>query len=1414
MSKLGDYLKKRKEIKAAKKSYNDESSEFVTLFKEVVPLVAKQPEKDRKAAQGQLTEFNERLTALKMTEDPLVKAPAMTKLLNELKQWKIDKSKDPAPTPPSTPVEADKALEALEQTLKDAKVEIPPLLTAARDPKATLPAKQAVLDAKGELITFAERWNSGRQTEDDAVQQAAKLVPPVPAAFDAVHTAWEKERTAALDAWKQLKDAKSAAKPAAMLFGAAQTARSARDLLLGLHAKCKEESDRADQRVLALSRSQLLVSQLSSPNKLLTEAKNAVGSAADKAGLESALLKLQNAAKAIETAVGGKMVKSKTDALAAYDNLRLKLEEVIAKCGKLRGAGVQGSKVEEEIEKLRQVLVQAGTDLSKATNEAEAGKAGEPVQAALDGKPYDRIAKLAKAEKENAESDLKALPDYQKQWDALQQTRARVAQIPGAHVQLQQLDALIAGNRVEGNGRPKDGYAKALETLKAAKFDQIEKLADKAGKEYTTQTLPKNAQTNLGTATQSLQAFAKVHTTFELEQQKMAIALAAAATDPEAALKTLDGELKKATTDRTNALADILKEVVTLEQDIGKLPGKGMLDADPALAGLKTSCTSIRTAHKELRLAEARRELDAGREIVDGLVNELDAAALAWKDNAGKLGKFRQKAVAVQDIPAYGHRPADHIASIDRLLDDQKNRTIDLREANRRAARVLTHEAKFDEQTTKSGLDGVDPKVLTTLAEESRRLQAAWKLEVDKVRGRIGELDAPMKSAGVKNGVASTTWPTDLKNIEADYAKALGSFKVETGKDLKVELQTIHDHFVDKRLKPLAARVPDPKKTTDKAYVDATEAAKQREKLEAWRSDYNAARQLLAEAELLAGRPLPEMNDQLEPYTPRATEEDGKLWASLKVSFAKRLIELRREANVKKAPMRQEATRLKNEVGKKLLDRQSVTFRGLFDDLSKRLDDALAMLDTDDATLIEAATRQIAEIKLTITESKGKGDKSAVTLDQVQKRWADLSHVLGDGAVVQSRLPATYAQLKSQLDGAIALAQRSPPDQGMAALEKLQRPILEARKGAKLMQQRYEGYKLRRDALDKQLDQVKSHTGTTLGNRMTAYNERFASRIGEANLLAKQEGQMDAAYKAIADLEKELADLLALPPDEARVDLQKKNAEAETEQRELRDLARAWNETQAYWEDTLLPAVDKAVAGRDEDDTAAESLRASVKNIANTLEPYLEVVSLLPHKRNRANAAPEMKAVRSAFSQAYARLAQLEKTATRLRDGGGSTNVDLEKDLKALEAEWGSRVKGAQTALSQLAQSLKLLPSKVPTDDKHADYMDDPAKQQLEKAANDLEALLSRMSNRFRPTEFSEPFKALANGATMPEKKKAREAAIRTVHQLASDIAENRLFLQLYDGAAKGLIDVDVRPQLSLLRAGLKKIELAVLVGI
>jgi hypothetical protein len=135
-------------------------------------------------------------------------------------------------------------------------------------------------------------------------------------------------------------------------------------------------------------------------------------------------------------------------------------------------------------------------------------------------------------------------------------------------------------------------------------------------------------------------------------------------------------------------------------------------------------------------------------------------------------------------------------------------------------------------------------------------------------------------------------------------------------------------------------------------------------------------------------------------------------------------------------------------------------------------------------------------------------------------------------------------------------------------------------------------------------------------------------------------------------------------------------------------------------------------------------------------------------------------------------------------------------------------------AMVQLASFFNNLSARIPKDTTSPDHLNEGEKQSLEGAAKQIESLLSRLADRFRADAFTDVFNTLGADKPMPEKRKARETAIRAVHQLAADIAKNPLFNSVYDGTNRGLIDVDVRPQLSLLRAGLKKIELAVLVGI
>jgi hypothetical protein len=550
--------------------------------------------------------------------------------------------------------------------------------------------------------------------------------------------------------------------------------------------------------------------------------------------------------------------------------------------------------------------------------------------------------------------------------------------------------------------------------------------------------------------------------------------------------------------------------------------------------------------------------------------------------------------------------------------------------------------------------------------------------------------------------------------------------------------------------------------------------------------------------------------------------------------MARWLVQRRQEIRGEKIPLLQEGERLKKAVQLKRGDRQKVRFRGLFEDLSKRLDDALRMLATDDVSLVKAAEKEITSIRLMLADAQGKGGKGAVTLSRLEKRLSELSHLLGDGYHVQRRLPLTYARLKPQLDNAWQTAKKVGPEEGMRLLEALQEPITRARKEAKQLTLDYEAFKLRREAVEELHDELKGHTDTKLGNRTTAYNERLKARLEEAHGLARQEGRLGDAFKALQVIENELKLWLSQPKDQARAGLLEAEAEAENDQRELRDLARAWNARQEYWEKEGLPAVEKAMKKREEDLQEYESLKAAMLNIGKTLAPYLDVVSAVPHKRGLSNGAPDMPTARTAFSQASLRLAQLEKVAQRLTEGNQSTNVSLSEDFEALAKEWKERTEKVATDLAAVTLELRQLPGmavvtedgKPKTEGQNDEQQEPPKKDttpMLSKAAFEslnvslkaVEQGLRTMSTRFPAESFAKAFSTLqADNSAATERRKAREEALRTVHVLKADLVDNPLLRGLFEGAQQGLIAHDPRPSLGLLRATLKKIELAALVGV
>lgn len=413
------------------------------------------------------------------------------------------------------------------------------------------------------------------------------------------------------------------------------------------------------------------------------------------------------------------------------------------------------------------------------------------------------------------------------------------------------------------------------------------------------------------------------------------------------------------------------------------------------------------------------------------------------------------------------------------------------------------------------------------------------------------------------------------------------------------------------------------------------------------------------------------------------------------------------------------------------------------------------------------------------------------------------------------RLPATYNRLHGELKAATAKAKTLAPAQGWPLLEALRGPIEDALAQAGVVAERYSIFKARMAQLEDKLVELHKLTATRFTEKTEAYNARFASRLSEAKQKAKTEGQLDAAFDMLDVLDKELMGLMA-SPHTARTELQKLDGEAAAEQRELRDMARLWEQQRLYWSDTLLPQVSHAMASRGEEKmTEYEDLKAAVSRTEAPLKGYLAVISSLPHEHLAANPSPDMTQARAAFATAQGRLLQMQKVANRLIQGGGSTNVDLVKDLSRLENEWVQRVERLQGAFARLADSIRALPDQAGTDQSNAEtYLDSVALSQLRTATAVLGRSIPAAAARFPATAFASPLAVLRSASSSTaERKRAREDALRTMRRLRSEIVDGELFKKLFEGAHNGVLGVDVRPEIGLLRASLKKIELAVLVA-
>src|SRR5205085_1238850 len=135
------------------------------------------------------------------------------------------------------------------------------------------------------------------------------------------------------------------------------------------------------------------------------------------------------------------------------------------------------------------------------------------------------------------------------------------------------------------------------------------------------------------------------------------------------------------------------------------------------------------------------------------------------------------------------------------------------------------------------------------------------------------------------------------------------------------------------------------------------------------------------------------------------------------------------------------------EAAEKKLEKLKTThknFKAYHKQLVTQMNDVKAMLASGDPEMLLVAERSLNEIQLRTSEIDPKqGGDEAIRYSAVENKWRELSHLVGDDNL-KNRMPNTYSRLKSELDEAIAKAKKSSPKDGLALLEKLDKPLRDA----------------------------------------------------------------------------------------------------------------------------------------------------------------------------------------------------------------------------------------------------------------------------------------------------------------------------------------------------------------------------------
>ena len=1054
---------------------------------------------------------------------------------------------------------------------------------------------------------------------------------------------------------------------------------------------------------------------------------------------------------------------------------------------KLRGADSDPA-LKKEIADIDALLKKTSEDADKAADAVGVDKATAQLK---------DIAAKSKAAKEKAKTldadfakDLEAMPKYLATLEVARRERDTIAGLLGAKTQLDEMDKLLleAQAQITKNGTVSQGYTAGLEKLVG--HEEILKRAQKASKDYKATALPDEVIEAYDKAKKELDDYRQVGPEFQAKLYEKEMADAAErgrekAKQAQKELKELAKAIEGATGEQMGLKDAAKKEFAAITKLLKDFKKDQYPGADFAGIEKKAKQAGELMGDDQREYQQASDLLKECEEVCDAIASADKKEAKEWAAKAKTIDEIKEACEQLKQWP--NSRPMATILLDDlAALEAEVEKSRDYATAGNTLARLESRKSTLEADAKKAGMPEKAADLKKYAAEcdkATKELQAVYA----KVRENLEKLEAKME--GVENPKETSfrkrsdrcweIWNSFVRLPTADVFKGL-----KKEKETKVkEFEAIRDE-----VKELLKKPDEVKKVNDevKAAEESKRDAERPQRIQT----------LIGELKKFNIAPSKEQQDEanrviggeLDPGWGRAKKLEEDLSLSL--------------ANAKKdiAKKQKEKSEELKALRKELKKNENRQFKEYAKVLDAQADDIQGLIDSGDPYLLELAVKEAEALKKRkdALDPKTRA-KDAKTFGDVEKKHADLANILGKGNLIMNRLPDTFAKLRDKLETTLVEARESDPDTGWKAFEALEKAITDARDKAEKEDFNYKHFKEYTKAVEARWNEITKLTNTWITDRATSYAAKFKTRVAEATKTAHEEGKINEAIRTLAEIKDELEEIAKAP--NQRQALQEKDVAADREQKFVIDMVRQFEAALAMYQEKTLPDVKKALKGIEGADTdQLDSLEKVGTQAERIVEPYLNIVSRLPHKSLSANPAPPMDKAKEDFAMAHKLLGDATRSANSLKENPEGVNVKFTGDLKRIGDEWSKNAIAYATALKALGAMIK-------------NAGDDESDAELKDKCNKAAALLETDAPTFfNPKIFVQPLGILTKkedgGGDRNAKLAAREKALRTVRRYRKEILSDPLLVKIN---SRDNPFEPVTKKAGAVRATLKRLELELL---